>query len=142
MSLDPYFEGIPKDLVIDPSEIVKRMALLKKVEDKFSVVLASDYKEFVAKYDGYEGTIGEAYVHFIAVEEILQMTEAYGGEFLPWIIYIGSDGGNEMLVIDCRTNPIQFGLLPYIADQSDFVPLGATFEEFVRHVHDNDYWPK
>jgi len=45
-----------------------------------------------------------------------------------------------MFVIDQRKDKIQFGTLPYIGDESDFIALGNTFEEFVKHLYDNDFW--
>ena len=45
-----------------------------------------------------------------------------------------------MYVIDKRTNPLQFGLLPFISSDEDFIPLGDTFEEFIKHLYDNDFW--
>jgi hypothetical protein len=53
---------------------------------------------------------------------------------------IGSDGGNEMYVLDKRREKLQFGILPYVGGEDDFIPLGETFEEFVRHLYYNDFW--
>ena len=90
--------------------------------------------------NGYNGKIGKVYGIFIQIEKVTEYTEAYGGEFFPWIIFVGTDGGNEMFVIDQRKDKIQFGTLPYIGDESDFIALGNTFEEFVKHLYDNDFW--
>jgi hypothetical protein len=40
-----------------------------------------------------------------------------------------------MIVIDKRKTPNQFGLLPYIADEEDFIPLGNIFEKFIERLY-------
>ena len=45
-----------------------------------------------------------------------------------------------MYVIDKRSEKLQFGLLPCIGDDNDFILLGDTFEEFIKHLYYNDFW--
>jgi len=113
---------------------------IDKVEKSLSCKFPKDYVEFLCTTNGYKGKIGKVYGIFIQIEKVTEYTEAYGGEFFPWIIFVGTDGGNEMFVIDQRKDKIQFGTLPYIGDESDFIALGNTFEEFVKHLYDNDFW--
>jgi hypothetical protein len=75
--------------------------------------------------------------HSIKLENTLKVTSE---SFFPWIVFIGSDGGNEMYVIDKRKEIFQFGLLPFIGKETDFIPLGETFEEFVRNLYYQDFW--
>jgi hypothetical protein len=110
------------------------------VENTLSVKFPKDYVDFLLSTNGYEGMLGESNVFFLCVEKIIEYTEDYGSEFFPWIIFVGTDGGNEMYVIDRRESELQFGILPYIGREEDFVPLGNTFETFVRHLYHNDYW--
>lgn len=113
---------------------------IKKIEQDFSIILPKDYVDFLLFTNGYDGKLGEAYVIFIQIEKIREYTTMYGGDFFPWLIYIGCDGGNEMFIIDNRNEKIQFGVLPFIGDENDFIPLGESFEKFVNHLYFNDFW--
>jgi hypothetical protein len=113
---------------------------IKEVETALSIKFPSDYVTFLLTSNGYGGKIGQSYSTFIPAEKIVEYTTSYGGEFFPWIVFIGTDGGNEMYVLDKRNNKLKFGILPYIGDENDFILLGETFEEFVRHLYHNDFW--
>ena len=115
------------------------LEIIKKIEENFSIILPEDYADFLLSSNGYDGKLGETYAIFIQIEKIIEYTTMYGGDFFPWIIYIGCDGGNEMFIIDKRNKKIQFGILPFIGDENDFIPLGESFEEFVDHLYFNDF---
>ena len=112
---------------------------ISKVEQMLSIKFPSDYISFLLASNGFEGNLGQSYSRFIQLEQIQEYTKMYGGKFFPWIVFIGSDGGNEMYVLDKRGEKLQFGILPYVGDEDDFIPLGETFEEFVRHLYYNDF---
>ena len=111
---------------------------LKTFEQIFFITLPPDYRNFLKITNGYEGFIGESYVNFSSINEIISYQEIY--EHYPWILYIGNNGAGEMYVIDKRAEKFQFGILSYIGDENDFVPLGYSFEEFIKHLYDNDFW--
>ena len=113
---------------------------IKQLEKALSIKFPEDYTAFLLSTNGYDGKIGQSYSIFIQVEKIEKYTKDYGGEFFPWIVFIGTDGGNEMYVIDTRDEKIAFGILPYIGDENDFISLGSTFEKFVGHLYHNDFW--
>lgn len=113
---------------------------IKQLEKSLSIELPQDYVDFLCRTNGYEGILGESYVILASIESVEEYTESYGGEFFPWIVYIGTDGGNEMYVIDRRKEQLQFGILPFIGQESDFISLGDSFEEFVKHLYFNDFW--
>ena len=113
---------------------------ITQVEKALSIKFPEDYIEFLCFTNGYEGKVGESFSIFIEVEKIEKYTQDYGGEFFPWIIFIGTDGGNEMYVIDRRNEKIAFGILPYIGDENDFIYLGDSFETFVEHLYRNKFW--
>ena len=113
---------------------------IRQAEEDLSIKFPQDYIDFLLFTNGYEGKLGQSYSRFIQVEKIKEYTEDYGREFLPWIVFIGTDGGNEMYIIDKRSDKLKFGILPYIGDENDFILLGDTFEEFVRHLYYNDFW--
>ena len=110
------------------------------VEKALNVQFPKDYKNFLLVTNGYDGTLGKSYVQLVKVEDILKYTIMYGGDFFPWIVYLGADGGNEMFVLDKRESELQFGVMPFVAEEEDFIPLGKTFEEFARHLYENDFW--
>ena len=116
------------------------LEIIKEVQDALSIKFPEDYIDFLLATNGYEGKLGQSYTVFMQVEKIAEYTQNYGGEFFHWIIFIGTDGGNEMYVIDKRNEKLQFGVLPYISDENDFIALGETFEEFVSHLYNNDFW--
>ena len=104
--------------------------------------MPKDYKEFLKFTNGFEGTVNEFIVDFDPVDKIYQSTQDTCADFFPWAIYIGTNGGGEMFVIDTRQTPYQFGLLPNIASEKDFIPLGHTFEEFIRCLYDDTAFDK
>jgi hypothetical protein len=112
------------------------------VEKSFAIEFPQDYKEFLSITNGFEGMIGQSYVRFNKVAEMEEYTKAYCVEFFPWLIHIGSNGGDEMFVLDKRESTLRYGIMPYIGDDEDFIPLGNTFEEFVGHLYNNDFWER
>jgi len=117
------------------------ISVIDSVERNLGIKLPRDYVDFLLETNGYDGMIGASYVVFEQIEKVEACTLVYCAEFFPWAIYIGTDAGNEMYVIDKRGANFNFGLLPYISDERDFINLGSTFEGFVRHLYNNDFWP-
>lgn len=141
--IQKYFSDPPSDSnyadknVFNPPADIKNIA---EVQKQLNVKFPQDYIDFLLLTNGYEGMVGESYVQFTEIEKIIEYTEGYGGEFFPWIIHIGSDGGGEMFVLDKRENPLKYGITPYIGSDEDFISLGDTFEEFIRHLYYSDFW--
>ena len=104
---------------------------ITEVESALGLTFPQDYKHFLLVTNGFEGEVGDTVTIFEPVENILQATKDSCAEFFPWAIFIGSNGNLEMFVIDKRSSPFQFGLLPYISDDNDFMPLGTSFEQFL-----------
>ena len=115
---------------------------IANLEDQFEIELPNDYKEFLKFTNGFEGWVNEFVVRFVPVEQIYQSTQNNCAEFFPWAIYIGTNGNVEMFVIDKRQTPYQFGLLPYIADDNDFIPLGDSFEKFIERLYNDTAYKK
>lgn len=130
-----YFYNLENgDSAYNPPATEKQIATL---ENALSIQLPEDYKDFLQTTNGFEGEIGAFPVIFEPVEEIAQSTLDNCAEFFPWAVFIGSNGSGEMFVIDKRTSPVQIGLLPYIANDNDFIPLGKTFEQFLKRLRDD-----
>ena len=143
--INKYFSDKPtannyaqSNIFFPPAEI----SMIELVEKNLGIKLPQDYVDFLLTTNGFDGMIGESYVVFEQIKKVEEYTSNYCGEFFPWAIYIGTDGGNEMYVIDKRGPNYNFGLLPYISDDKDFINLGDTFEGFVRRLYDNDFWTK
>ncbi|HEY5772414.1 MAG TPA: SMI1/KNR4 family protein [Chitinophagaceae bacterium] len=118
-----------------------QIAVISSVEKSLGINFPQDYVDFLLTTNGYDGKLGESYSVFTQIEKVEEYSSNYRGQAFPWAIYIGTDGGNEMYIIDTRSPKYNFGLLPYIGEESDFINLGSTFEEFVRHLYYNDFWP-
>lgn len=112
------------------------------LENQLKIELPHDYKEFLKFTNGFEGFVNEFFVRFAPVDQIYQSTQDNCAEFFPWAIYIGTNGNVEMFVIDKRQTPYQFGLLPFIADDNDFIPLGDTFEKFIERLYNDTAFEK
>jgi cell wall assembly regulator SMI1 len=107
------------------------------LEKQLEITLPSDYKDFLRFTNGFDGQIGEFIVIFDPVETIYNNTRDNCSEFFPWAVYIGTNGNIEMYVIDKRKQPYQFGVLPFIADDNDFIPLGDTFEKLIANLYND-----
>lgn len=138
-----YFSDLPtpdryveKNQFSSPADI----KMIRQVEEALSVRFPEDYVAFLLATNGYTGIVGQSYCRFLPIEQVVEYTEGYGGEFFPWVVFIGTDDGNEMYVLDKRAETPQFGLLPYIGEETDFIALGPTFEAFIAHLYMNDFW--
>jgi hypothetical protein len=115
---------------------------IANLENQLEIIFPKDYKDFLNFTNGFEGLINQFIVIFDPVEKIYQSTQDTCATFFPWAIYIGTNGNLEMFVIDKRQTPYQFGLLPYIADDNDFIPLGETLEKFVSRLYSGTAFKK
>ena len=138
-----YFSDPQSDLnFTDKNEFnpPANLEVITKVEKELNIKFPKDYSDFLLITNGYDGNLGQSYIQLIRVEQVVEYTEMYGGEFFPWVVYLGSDGGNEMFILDKRESQLHFGVIPFIGDEEDYIPLGNTFEEFLGHLYRNDYW--
>lgn len=110
---------------------------ISELEDQLQIQLPSDYKDFLRVTNGFAGFINHFFADFDSTDKIYQSTQDTCADFFPWAIYIGTNGGGEMFVIDKRQAPHQFGLLPNIGNENDFIPLGDTFEKFIQRLYNN-----
>jgi len=112
-------------------------AQIAELASQLGIELPTDYKDFLAFSNGFEGEVNGAIVILDPVEEIVQNTEDNCGELFPWAVYLGTNGNLEMFVLDTRKKPYQFGLLPSIGTADDFIPLGDTFEQFIGRLYND-----
>jgi hypothetical protein len=107
-----------------------------EAEKALRITFPADLREFYLTTNGFEGEIGEFLFFLSPVEQLADNTERYCREFNPWAIVLGTNGSLEMLVIDTRSNPLLFGLMPNIGDEEDFIPLAYSFERFLARLVD------
>jgi len=117
-------------------------SLIKELESKLECALPQDYRDFLLTTNGFDGFIGDFYAVFESVDRISECTKDNCSEFFPWAIYIGTNGNLEMFVMDKRTNPYTYGLLPFIADDNDFIPLSKDFERFILRLFEDKVFTK
>ena len=110
---------------------------IELLETQLGFSLPADYKIFLLSTNGFEGWIGPSYARFASTEEVLSTTLDFSRQFFPWAIFLGSDGGGVMYILDTRFIPMRFGVLEFIADENDFKPLGNSFEQFIKRLYDD-----
>ena len=111
---------------------------IENAEALLGIKLPEDYCNFLLASNGFEGFINEFYLRLIPVGFLYDNTQDYCSEFFPWAIYLGTNGGGEMAVLDIREQPYQFGLLPYLGVEEDFIALGDKFESFVKSIYNDE----
>jgi SMI1/KNR4 family protein SUKH-1 len=134
--IEKYFAGIPDftNHFYPPA----RKDDIRLAEQMLEVSLPADYKNFLLYADGFEGFVGDNYLRLIPVGYLHEDTREYCSESRPWAVYLGTNAGGEMIVLDTRSEPFQFGMLPYLGDNEDFIPLGDTFEKFIVRYYNDD----
>ena len=137
-----YFPDIDVDGNMNKFNLPVTNDLIANLENQLAIEFPNDYKEFLKFTNGFEGLVNEFAVRFASVDQIYQSTQDTCADNFPWAIYIGTNGNVEMFVIDKRQTPYQFGLLPYIADDYDFIPLGDTFEKFIERLYNDTAFQK
>lgn len=100
--------------------------------------LPEDYRDFLLTSNGFEGFVNEFYLRLIPVGFLHENSQDYCSESFPWAIYLGTNGGGEMAILDTREQPFQFGLLPYLGVDEDFISLGETFESFIKCIYNDE----
>lgn len=117
-------------------------AQIAAAEARLGISLPADYRAFLLTSNGFEGEVGEWVVILDPVEDIYQNTQDNCAEFFPWAVYLGTNGNLEMFLLDKRSTPYQFGLMPAIGGEEDFIPLGDTFEGFLKRLYEDDVFPE
>ncbi len=121
--------GLELNPPIDRNEI-------KKVESVLGVAFPDDYVEFITFTNGAEGSIGENYLVLWAIDEIIELNEAYSvNEFTEGLVLFGSDGGGEAFAFDTRTNETQIVAVPFMGmDLDEVTTISNTFNGFLKYL--------
>jgi len=130
---EKYFRGIKE---LNASTTDKEISDLEK---RLGTKLPDDYKSFLKRLNGFEGTIGQSFVRLNSVEEIEIYTRDYCSEFYTDKVCIGTDGGGELFVVDKGVSNQKFGIVPAIGDENDYVELGDTLDKFFSQLNDGTF---
>jgi len=94
--------------------------------------LPDSYLAFLTRSNGGEGFIGDRYVQFWTVEELLEMNRAYKtAEFFPNLFFIWSDGGGEAYAFDLSRADATVFEVPFIGSPTDAGAIASSFDSFL-----------
>jgi len=111
--------------------------LIEEIENKLNFKFPIQYKEFMLRYNGAEGELGENnYLVLWPLEEIVSLNEGYEvSKYTPDFIYFGSDGGGMAYAFDKRTTPISYIELPFESIE-DVNTISNSFNSFIRSLYE------
>jgi hypothetical protein len=100
--------------------------------EALAVTLPADYLAYLDSSQGFEGEMGENYVHLWDASRV----RSYNADPLPWereMIRIGSNGATEFFVIVCDGETSRYVLMNACGatDDSELIALGTTFADFL-----------
>ena len=113
---------------------------LDAAENSLGIVFPAEYRRFMLKTNGAEGSIGKSnYLVIWPVEEIVELNEEYGvAEFTPGLIYFGSDGGGMAYAFDVREEVTRFVRFPFDSIHIEDEEIVATvFNDFIKALYDD-----
>ena len=112
---------------------------IRKFESDAGLRLPADYAQFLQQADGGEGFVGNAYVIFWRVSELLEMNKAYQvAEYAPGLFLFGSDGGGEAFAFDTRYEAKPIVSVPFVGMELKLArPLGPNFKAFLENLFDS-----
>jgi len=98
-------------------------------------IFPEDYREFLNKYNGINGIIGEnSYVQLWPFEDIVELNEDYeSNEFLTGVVLIGSDGGEIAYGINQNGEYIE---TPFIGMSDEEIKvISNSFDGFIEYLY-------
>ena len=107
--------------------------VINTTEQEMKIRFPIEYRDFMLKYNGCEGEIGEiSYISLWKMEELAELNRSYSvKEFTPNFVYFGSDGGDMAYAFDFSAGEVSYIEFPFMSiDESDKEVLGATLDEF------------
>lgn len=106
---------------------------IEKAQSCLHVTLPDDYKDFLLKSNGAEGTVGNNYLVLWSVEEIIKLNEGYSVERLaPGLLLFGSNGGDEAYGFDTQSEMVSVVNIPFVGmSRREIRFISSTFNEFL-----------
>lgn len=113
------------DFLPNPPATVEAVAKLERD-------LPESYLQFLLRANGGEGFIGEQYVVFWRVEELLDMNKGCEvDKYAPGLFLFGSNGAGEAFAFDLK-NAGCFVMVPFIGmSMNDAVVTASTFDDLM-----------
>jgi hypothetical protein len=132
--MDNHMKTLTANLEMNPPATAEA---LKAVEAMLVIEFPDQYKDFLLLSNGSEGSIGEnSYLVIWPIEEIVKRNDGYAvSEFVPELVYFGSNGGGSAFAFDKREKMTPIVKFPF--DSIDIVDaklLGNTFIEFLENI--------
>jgi len=109
---------------------------IRQLETDADIHLPEDYMEFLQEADGGEGFVGNAYVIFWRVGELLELNRAYQvADQAPGLFLFGSNGGGEAFAFDTRSDSKPIVSVPFIIMELETaLPMGSHFGAFLEEL--------
>lgn len=103
---------------------------IEELRTKARVSLPDDYLAFLRWSNGAEGEIGPNYLRISSAEDVAEDPYPFA-DYVPGLLFIGSDGGEALFAFDTRSDP-----MPIVITHTDdldgmLVQLGASFSDFL-----------
>jgi hypothetical protein len=110
--------------------------LIRQFDAESAFRLPDDYLEFLQQTNGGEGFVGDAYVIFWRVEELVEMNKAYQvAEYAPGLFLFGSDGGGEAFAFDTRSDSKPVVSVPFVGMELKLArPTAPNFKMFLEEL--------
>ena len=105
------------------------------------LTLPKDYAEFLCRFNGGEGFVGEdSYVIFWQIEELEEFNREYEvANYCNGLLLIGSNGSGEAYGFDTRQTPWPVVQVPFVGmDDSLVEKMGGSFKEFLTSLGRED----
>jgi cell wall assembly regulator SMI1 len=109
---------------------------LDTVVSDLTFSVPTDYVDFLRRFDGGEGFIGDNYLVLWRVEELTRFNkELEVQKYAPGLFLFGSDGGGESYGFDTRDGLMAVVQIPYIGMEMRHArAVAATFNEFLQRL--------
>ncbi len=90
-------------------------AAIQRFQCESGVRLPDSYMKFLREMNGGEGFIGNAYLMFWRLDELVELNKAYQVTvYAPGLLLFGSDGGGEAFAFDMRSDAKPIVTVPFV----------------------------
>ena len=98
--------------------------------------LPGDYQQFLLHNNGFEGEVGDSWLHLWVIDQLMKMNDRTGSDELPGgVILIGSNGASEGYGYAWHGARYSYVGMPMICtDVDEVVVLGDSFDELIERV--------
>lgn len=103
------------------------------VEAQLARPLPEAYRDYLARQDGWEGFIGDAYLVLWRASELATFNEDYEvSTYAPGLFLFGSNGGGSGFAFDLREPAMPILLVPLIGmSLASATPVAPSFAAFL-----------